>query len=121
MIKDLVSAFNEEFSALWLSERRGVLFPHSLFEDQQHDSSLPLQAKQREIWEDALGFCGIEMHRRILTLAHNADFESIDDATLRGELEAQNLKAGARLIIERQSIEDVDAFLAAIQTTKVTG
>ena len=79
MIKDLVAAFNAEFSTLWHAERRGVLFPHSLFEDQQHDASLPLQAKKREIWEDALGFCGIEMHRRTLTLAHNADFESIED------------------------------------------
>jgi 5-methylthioribose kinase len=121
VIKDVVAAFNEEFSALWHSERRGVLFPHSLFEDQQHDASLPLQAKQREIWEDALGFCGIEMHRRTLTLAHNADFESIEDASFRGELEAQNLKAGVRLIMERHGIADVDAFLATIQTTEAAG
>jgi 5-methylthioribose kinase len=121
VIKDLVAAFNVEFSTLWHAERRGVLFPHSLFEDQQHDASLPLQAKQREIWEDALGFCGIEMHRRTLTLAHNADFEAIEDASFRGELEAQNLKAGAQLIIERHDIADVDAFLAAIQATEAAG
>jgi len=121
VIKDLVAAFNSEFSKLWRGERRGVLFPHSLFEDQQHDSSLPLQAKQREIWEDALGFCGIEMHRRTLTLAHNADFESIEDGSFRGKLEAQNLKAGAWLIIERHGIADVDALLAAIQTTEAAG
>ena len=121
VIKDLVAAFNAEFSTLWHGERRGVLFPHSLFEDQQHDASLPLQAKTREIWEDALGFCGIEMHRRTLTLAHNADFESIEDASFRGELEAQNLKAGARLIMERRGIADVDAFLATIQTTEAAG
>jgi 5-methylthioribose kinase len=121
VIKDLVAAFNAEFSTLWHGERHGVLFPHSLFEDQQHDASLPLQAKQREIWEDALGFCGIEMHRRTLTLAHNADFESIEDASFRGKLEAQNLKAGARLIMERHSIADVDAFLATIQTTEAAG
>ena len=121
VIKDLVAAFNAEFSALWHAERHGMLFPHSLFEDQQRDASLPLQAKQREIWEDALGFCGIEMHRRTLTLAHNADFEAIEDASFRGELEAQNLKAGAWLIIERHRIADVDAFLAAIRTTEATG
>ena len=121
VIKDLVAAFNAEFSALWHSERHGVLFPHSLFEDQHHDGSLPLLAKQREIWEDALGFCGIEMHRRTLTLAHNADFEAIEDASFRGELEAQNLKAGARLIIERHGITDVDAFLAIIQVREAAG
>jgi 5-methylthioribose kinase len=54
-------------------------------------------------------------------LAHNADFESIEDASFRGELEAQNLKAGARLIMERHGIADVDAFLATIQTTEAAG
>ena len=63
VMKDLVTAFHEEFSKLWHSERRGVLFPKSLFEDQHHEAGMPLEAKQRDIWEDALGFCGIEMHR----------------------------------------------------------
>ena len=116
VIKDLVTTFNREFSTLWHSERKGVLFSHRLFEDQKHDASLPLDMKLSEIWEDSLGFCGIEMHRRTLTLAHNADFETIEDATLRGELEAQNLKAGARLIIERRNIADVDALLAVIKS-----
>jgi 5-methylthioribose kinase len=115
VIEDLVVAFTEEFSALWHSERSGVLFPHSLFEDQQHDANLPLQGKLREIWSDALGFCGIEMHRRTLSLAHNADFETIEDVAHRGELEAQNLIAGAQLIIERHSIADVKAMMAVVQ------
>ena len=115
VIEDLVVAFTEEFSALWHSERSGVLFPHSLFEDQQHDANLPLQGKLREIWCDALGFCGIEMHRRTLSLAHNADFETIEDVAHRGELEAQNLIAGAQLIIERHSIADVKAMMAVVQ------
>ena len=118
VIEDLVMSFHEEFSKLWHSERRGVLFPKSLFEDQHHEAGMPLEAKQRDIWEDALGFCGIEMHRRVLTLAHNADFESIDDTTLRGKLEAQNLSIGSRLIIERSSIAACDVFLSIIQSTK---
>lgn len=115
VIEDLVVAFTEEFSALWHSERSGVLFPHSLFEDQQHDANLPLEGKLREIWSDALGFCGIEMHRRTLSLAHNADFETIEDVAHRGELEEQNLIAGAQLIIERHSIADVKAMMAVVQ------
>ena len=115
VIEDLVATFNGEFSALWHSEREGVLFPRSLFEDQHHDANLPLQSKLNEIWEDALGFCGIEMHRRTLSLAHNADFETIEDVERRGELEAQNLQAGARLIIERRSIEDVSGMMAVVQ------
>jgi 5-methylthioribose kinase len=115
VIGSLVTTFEAEFSSLWHSERQGVLFPESLFEAQHHDANLPLQAKLSEIWEDAVGFCGIEMHRRTLSLAHNADFETIQDATQRGELEAQNLRAGVRLIIERHCIEDVNAMMAVVQ------
>lgn len=115
VIGSLVTTFEAEFSSLWHSERQGVLFPERLFEAQHHDANLPLQAKLSEIWEDAVGFCGIEMHRRTLSLAHNADFETIQDATQRGELEAQNLRAGVRLIIERHSIEDVNAMMAVVQ------
>ena len=49
------------------------------------------------------------------SIISDSDFEAIEDASFRGKLEAQNLKAGARLIIERHGITDVDAFLAAIQ------
>lgn len=115
VIEQLVATFKSEFAMLWHSERKGVLFPNSLFEDQHHDANLPLQAKLNGIWEDALGFCGIEMHRRTLSLAHNADFETIEDATRRGELEAQNLRAGVRLIIERRCIEDVNAMMTVVQ------
>ena len=76
-----------------------------------------MNAKLKEIWEDAVGFCGIEMHRRILSLAHNADFEMIEDSNLRGKLEAQNLQAGTRFIIERRSMENVEAMMAVVQNS----
>jgi 5-methylthioribose kinase len=45
-------------------------------------------------------------------LAHNADFESIEDTALRGRLETQNLMIGTALILNRGTLQDVDAFLA---------
>ena len=44
------------------------------------------------IWTDMLGFAGVEMHRRILGLAHNADFETIEDTDMRAACEARALK-----------------------------
>jgi 5-methylthioribose kinase len=41
------------------------------------------------------------MHRRILSLAHNADFESITDTGLRARLEARSLTMGRDLILDR--------------------
>ena len=55
-----------------------------------------------------LGFAGVEMHRRILGLAHNADFETIADADLRARCEAKALKFGRHLAVNRRQIHSID-------------
>lgn len=100
-IEALHAAFTKEFRRLWAEERSGMLYPASLFEDQGHESTAALQELLWEIWRDALGFCGIEMHRRLLSLAHNADFEEVADETLRLKLEARTLMMGRELILRR--------------------
>jgi 5-methylthioribose kinase len=44
------------------------------------------------------------MHRRCLSLAHNADFEKVADIALRAKLEARNLKMGTDLIMNADGI-----------------
>ncbi len=110
VIDEIFSAFTSEFSNLWHNERRGILFPKSLFEDQGHSSEVALNGVLEHIWSDALGVCGIEMHRRILSLAHNADFEEISDTRMRSKLEARTLIMGRQLILERNKIKDVKAI-----------
>ena len=105
------TSFADEFSRLWTSERRGILYPSSLFEAQGHTSDAALSDRLRAIWEDALGFCGIEQHRRTLSLAHNADFETIEDPAERAVFEARNLRMGAHLVLNRSSISGMNALL----------
>lgn len=105
-------AFEAEFRHLWATERRGILYPASLFEDQGHAADAALSDRLAAIWQDALGFCGIEQHRRTLSLAHNADFESIADPAERAVYEARNLAMGAHILTMRASIPDMDALLA---------
>jgi 5-methylthioribose kinase len=110
IIEEIYSTFISEFSNLWRNERQGILFPKSLFENQGHSSEDALNGVLNRIWSDALGICGIEMHRRILSLAHNADFEEIADLNTRAELEARNLMMGRQLILERNQIKDIQAI-----------
>ena len=110
--EDTFDAFDAEFRRLWASERTGMLFPARLFEDQGQSSEPALEAVLRATWEDALGFCGIEMHRRILSLAHNADFEAIEDPSARAPLEARSLMLGRGVIRERGGIGDAEALAA---------
>ncbi|MEM7301600.1 MAG: S-methyl-5-thioribose kinase [Pseudomonadota bacterium] len=112
VIDEVWSVYRQEFARLWASERNGMLYPRYMFEDQGHSSDAARDAVLAAIWEDAQGFCGIEMHRRVLSLAHNADFEEIEDTSVRAPLEARNLMMGRDLIKNRASVPDSAALLA---------
>ena len=70
-----------------------------------------------------LGFAGIEMHRRILGLAHNADFEDIADEKLRASCEAPALKFGRHIVVNRnniQSLAELDRLAEALDQGKLS-
>ncbi|MEM5581489.1 S-methyl-5-thioribose kinase [Roseibium sp. AS2] len=104
VIEEVLTAFEAEFRTLWSAERTGMLYPAALFEDQGQSSVEACSELLAEIRSDALGFCGIEMHRRTLSLAHNADFEDIGDETLKRRLETRNLLMGAELLLRAEEI-----------------
>ena len=112
VISETLQSFNDEFTQLWQTERTGMLFPALLFEDQGHDSSEACSQLLLKILHDAWAFCGIEMHRRCLSLAHNADFEDIEDPGQRAPLEARNLHMGMHLILEAENLADAQALVA---------
>ena len=64
------------------------------------------------IWVDVLGFCGVEMHRRILGLAHNADFERIEDEGRRAACEARALAMGRQLMLGAGSMPGIGTVTA---------
>ncbi|GKY86139.1 S-methyl-5-thioribose kinase [Sinisalibacter aestuarii] len=113
VIDDIWSTFEAEFSHLWRTERNGILYQASLFEDQGHARGSEQARIERltAIWRDMLGFCGIEMHRRILSLAHNADFETIEDEATRARLEARALMLGRTLAVARGEITSMAQVL----------
>jgi 5-methylthioribose kinase len=55
-----------------------------------------------------LGFAGVEIHRRILGLAHNADFETIADEDLRARCETKALKFGRHICVNRERVHGLD-------------
>ncbi len=105
VIENTVASFNAEFTHLWNNERNGMLYPKALFEDQGHSSADACASVLSHIWSDAVTICGIEMHRRTLSLAHNADFEEIEDTAVRAPLEARNIRMGMELILNAGNIE----------------
>ncbi|TIT04228.1 S-methyl-5-thioribose kinase [Mesorhizobium sp.] len=117
------SVFRTEFAHLWRTERTGMLYQKSLFEDQgdRLGAEQALDHVLHQIWTDMLGFAGVEVHRRILGLAHNADFETIADEDLRATCETKALKFGRHIAVNRRqihSIDEVNKLAALIEQEK---
>ncbi len=104
------AVFRAEFSRLWREERNGILYQRALFEDQGDwlGAEQALDHFLAELWADTLGFAGVEMHRRILGLAHNADFETIEDVALRARCETAALEMGRHLAVNRGNIHSIE-------------
>lgn len=118
-VTEIWAVFRAEFSALWRSERNGMLYAKSVFEERGDalGAEQALDHVLHDLWDDLLGFAGVEIHRRILGLAHNADFESIADEGLRAKCEAPALRFGRHIAVNRHrihGIEEVNALAARI-------
>ncbi len=119
-VETIWETFRAEFAHLWRNERNGILYQASLFEDQADmlGAEQALNIVLDEIYREMLGFAGIEMHRRILGLAHNADFETIADPNHRAACEKKALKLGRHLAVNRHrihSLKDVRATAERLQ------
>ncbi|HEV7309949.1 S-methyl-5-thioribose kinase [Ensifer sp.] len=119
-VETIWETFRAEFAHLWRTERKGILYQASLFEDRNDPfgAEQALQIVMDEIWCEMLGFAGVEMHRRILGLAHNADFETIANPDRRAPCEAKALKLGRHLAVNRHhihSLKDIRAVAERLQ------
>jgi 5-methylthioribose kinase len=103
VLRDCWTTFEAEFSHLWRSERTGILYQRSLFEDQGDAlaAEQALHSVLAGIWSDTLGFAGVEIHRRILGLAHVEDLEAIPNPARRVIAERRALAMGRHLAVMR--------------------
>ena len=109
VVDEIWAEFSAEFSRLWREERTGILYEKTLFEDQGHDlaSEQALGHRLQHIWQDTLGFAGVEMIRRTLSLAHIAENDTIENEELRADCEARGLKLGRQLVVNRSRMNSI--------------
>jgi 5-methylthioribose kinase len=124
VIERFWNGFERRFLDLWTQNRTGDAYPPDLFEDGEADGgeadlrSLG-QAQHvfmRQLFEDALGYAGTSMIRRILGLAHNIDMELIADQQLRAACERRTLQLGVDLIKQSRQIPSIEAVTAKAAT-----
>jgi 5-methylthioribose kinase len=110
VVDKIWAIFSTEFSRLWREERTGILYEKTLFEDQGHAlaSEQALAHRLQDIWQDTLGFAGVEIIRRTLSLAHIAENDTIENEEIRADCEARGLKLGRALVVNRTRMNSME-------------
>lgn len=115
--------FEARFRELWHSERDGILFPRSLFEDQNDaiGAEQALAHTLRELFCDTVGFAGAKMIRRLVGLAHVEDMQSIEDPERRARCEANALAMGRELLVGRERFSSMSGLCDMARRIRIEG
>lgn len=96
-IEQIWTCFAKEFRALWEKESK------------ERMAAVPGYVDHYliQILEDASGYAGCEMMRRIIGTAQVWDLESINDPKIRADGEKLALSVGQKLVLERRQIKEI--------------
>ena len=107
--------FAGKFLALWRAGANGDAYPAVLFAGPAGKARLEAerQAYMDRLFNDAVGFAAAKIIRRILGLAHNLDFESIEDLKLRATCEMRSLHLARTMMLDPASFSSIHAVTKA--------
>lgn len=113
-VEEVWSEFARKFLDLWRAGGTGDAYPVSLFAGPQGAARLEAerQAYMQRLFADTVGFAAAKTIRRIFGLAHNIDFELIEDAKTRAISEARAVRLARAMMMETgtfRTIADVTA------------
>jgi 5-methylthioribose kinase len=110
-VAELWATFTRVFSTLWRERAQGDLYSARLLADAPGLRDRAIALRLQKIWDQAVGFAGCKMIRRILGLAHVEDFESIAAADLRAECERRAVALARTMLISRDAYPTVEALI----------
>lgn len=94
--------FARKFLDLWREGTAGDAYPASLFAGEKGFARLETerQAYMQRLFADTVGFAAAKTIRRIFGLAHNIDFELIEDPRRRAISEARAVRLARAMMVE---------------------
>lgn len=121
--EEVWNGFADKFVALWQERPTGDAYPRSLFEGAAGAASLAeaQAATMRRLFEEALGYAGASMIRRTLGLAHNIDFELIEDPARRAACERRNLRLARDLLVDGARYQGIREVTDAARRVRLSG
>lgn len=114
-IENVWAQFSRKFIELWRAEAHGDAYPATLFAGQAGAARLEAerQTYMDRLFRDTVAFSAAKIIRRILGLAHNIDFEWIEDPRLRATCEARSLRLARAMMLDAASFRTISAVTKA--------
>jgi 5-methylthioribose kinase len=118
-VLDIVEAVWNEFSGkfleLWRTEAAGDAYPAGLFAAEKGGARLETErrAYMARLFSDTVGFAAAKIIRRIFGLAHNIDFEWIEDPRNRAICEARSLRLARAMMVDAGSFPTIGSVTKA--------
>jgi 5-methylthioribose kinase len=108
-VENVWSEFARKLLELWRTQAGGDAYPATLFEGEAGAAHLEAerQAYMARLLQDTVGFAAAKIIRRILGLAHNIDFELIEDPKRRAISEARSLRLARAMMVDTGSFRTI--------------
>ena len=119
-IENVWTEFAREFLELWRTEAHGDAYPQTLFPGAAGAARLEAErrAYMARLFQDTVGFSAAKIIRRILGLAHNIDFDLIEDPRRRAVSEARSLRLARAMMVETASFGTIGAVTKAAREAR---
>jgi 5-methylthioribose kinase len=119
-VENLWAEFARKFVDLWRTEANGDAYPAALFGGREGPVRLEAerQSYMQRLLEDTVGFSAAKIIRRILGLAHNIDFELIEDPRRRAVCEARSLRLARTMMVDAPSFRTIGAVTRAAREVR---
>ena len=108
-VENVWNEFARKFLDLWRTGASGDAYPVSLFAGEKGAARLEVerQAYMQRLFTDTVGFAAAKTIRRIFGLAHNIDFELIEDPHKRAVSEARSVRLARAMMVEAAAFRTI--------------
>jgi 5-methylthioribose kinase len=119
-IENVWTGFAHKFLELWRTQANGDAYPATLFPGEAGAArrEAERQAYMEQLFRDTVGFSAAKIIRRILGLAHNIDFELIEDTRRRAVCEARSLRLARAMMVDTSSFGTIGAVTKAAREVR---
>ncbi len=120
-VQQLWTEFARKFLDLWRTQASGDGYPGSLFTGEKGQARLEAEraSYMQRLFADTVGFSAAKTIRRIFGLAHNADFELIEDPRRRAVCEARAVRLARMMMVDTGAFPDIADVTRAARKLRV--